>query len=529
MPTTATATAATAPTSARAAAAVDRTLAELTPHERLANATLVAALCLGVAGDLLLRGGGLGLNALLFAGAIVTVVAALDRRRDADAAPLPFVLLLPLLAAGAVIAWRASVPLTLGAIAAVAVSAVLLLDALRTGASWSLARLEPWPLVRRGLELAGGAVVGGPRLVGVDVPADVVERSGALRGIAGSWRGVAVAVPVLLVLNALLTTADPIYARVVARVIDVDLAALVGHLAFAGLIAWVAAGLLRTAILMPGAGTAAAARTWEARPADVLLPLALVNTLFVAFLVVQARTLVGGAEYVRATAGLSFAEYARRGFFELLWVAGLTLPLLLAADALAPVDHRTRRRLRMLTVGAVTLLAGILAAAAGRMALYLDEYGLTELRLYASAAMVWLGAVLAWFAATVLRGRRDRFMGGAIVAAFVTWGALAVVGPDALIIRTNVERLAAGKRFDDAYLTRLSTDAVPTLAAVLPRLPVEQQCRVRDWITADAMMRAEPGRDWRSWTIAGARADAAALFVTPCTRGPEARRGSGTR
>src|SRR5687767_14957728 len=123
------------------------TIAELTPRERLATATLVSALVIGTAGDLLLRGGGLGLNALLLASLVIGVVGALERRRDADAAPLPFVLLLPILAAGAVIAWRASVPLTLGALAVAGTSAVLLLDAVRTGATWSLARLEPWPLL----------------------------------------------------------------------------------------------------------------------------------------------------------------------------------------------------------------------------------------------------------------------------------------------------------------------------------------------------------------------------------------------
>ena len=498
-----------------AAALPEHTLAEPTARERLATATLLGALLLGVAGDLLLRGGGLGLNALLLAGMIVSVVAALERRRDADAAPLPFVLLLPPLAAGAVIAWRASIPLTLGALAVTGMSAILLMDALRTGASWSLARLEPWPLVRSGALVARGALAGGARLAAQDVPADVIARAGVLRTMNGAWRGLAIAVPVILVLNGLLVTADPIYARMVGQVVDVDFASLIGHLAFASIIAWTAAGVLRTALL-DGTPVAAAA-TRQAKAADVLLPLALVDLLFLGFLMVQVRTLVGGAEYVRATAGLSFAEYARRGFFELLWVAGLTMPLLLAADTLAPVDHHARRRLRALMVGAVALLGGILASAAGRMWLYLQEYGLTELRLYASAAMLWLAMVLAWFGATVLRGRRERFVGGALVTACFTWGALAVAGPDTMIVRTNVSRMARGERFDHAYLTALSADAVPALAAALPRLPAEQRCRVRDWISRDAASRAAPGRDWRSWTIAGARADVVAMRVGACT------------
>ena len=496
----------------------EATVSTPTARERLATATLLSALLLGVAGDLLLRGGGLGLNALLLSALTVAVLTALDRRRDADAEPLPFVLLLPMLVAGVVLAWRASIPLKLGALAVFAASVLLLFDALRTGATWSLARLEVWPLARAGGALAGGAVAGAPRLVAHDVPADVTARTGVLRALSGSWRGVAVAVPVLLVLNVLLMTADPVYARVVGDVIDVDFAALLGHVAFASIIAWATAGVMRTALLTTPATVVASSRT--AKASDVLLPLALVDALFLVFLLVQVRTLVGGAEYVRATAGLSFAEYARRGFFELLWVAGITLPLLLAADTVAPVDHHTRRRMRALMLGAVAMLAGILASAAGRMWLYLQEYGLTELRLYASAAMAWLAVVLAWFGATVLRGRRERFVGGALVAAFATWATLAVAGPDALIVRTNVARLERGERFDAAYVTALSADAVPALAAALPRLPAETRCRVRDWIHADAAGRARPGNDWRSWTIAGARADGIAAEEGACTPTP---------
>ena len=496
----------------------------LTSRERLATATLLASLAVGLAGDLLLRGGGLGLNALLLAGIVVAVVAALDRRRDADAAPLPMALLLPILAAGAVMAWRASVPLTLGALAVVATSVILLADALRTGATWSLARLDPLAVLRSAVAVGGGAVGGGRALIAQDVPADAAMRTGVLRAVTGGWRGVAVAIPLVLVLNGLLMTADPVYAHTVGAFVDVDIAALLGHVAFASLIAWVAAGVLRTAFLAVPAATVTARR--DVKATDVLLPLAVVDALFAVFLLVQLRTLVGGAAYVQATAGLSFAEYARRGFFELLWVAALTLPALLAADALAPIDHHTRRRLRALMLGAVALLAGILTAAAWRMSLYLEQYGLTELRLYASAAMVWLGLVLAWFGATVMRGQRERFAGGALVGAFACWSALAIIGPDALIVRTNLARLEAGARFDPRYLTQLSADAVPALARALPRLPESQRCALRDWIAADALRRAEATRDWRSWTVAGARADVIAARVGACTPRTEGDRGA---
>lgn len=64
----------------------------------------------------------------------------------------------------------------------------------------------------------------------------------------------------------------------------------------------------------------------------------------------------------------------------------------------------------------VVLLVGVIASAAYRMRLYQDAYGLTELRLYVSVAIVWLTAVLGWLVLTVLRGRRERFAFGTITA-----------------------------------------------------------------------------------------------------------------
>ena len=43
------------------------------------------------------------------------------------------------------------------------------------------------------------------------------------------------------------------------------------------------------------------------------------------------RYLFGGSEWVQRVAGLTYAEYARRGFFELVVVAALVLVLLLIA------------------------------------------------------------------------------------------------------------------------------------------------------------------------------------------------------
>ena len=59
------------------------------------------------------------------------------------------------------------------------------------------------------------------------------------------------------------------------------------------------------------------------------VPLGLLNLLFLSFVLVQVRYFFGGAASVALTPGLTYSEYARRGFFELVAVSALVLPLLL--------------------------------------------------------------------------------------------------------------------------------------------------------------------------------------------------------
>ena len=146
----------------------------------------------------------------------------------------------------------------------------------------------------------------------------------------------------------------------------------------------------------------------------------------------------------------------------------------------------------------LVLLGIVIASALQRMRLYVEHFGLTELRLYATGVTVWLAVVSGWFAMTVLRGRRHAFALGTLVAGFVATFALNVVDPDALIARTNVTRPAV----DVSYLAKLSDDAVPTLVSRIRSLPSAQ----RAVLARSLLDRRNAGGDWRSWSLSRSRA-----------------------
>jgi hypothetical protein len=119
--------------------------------------------------------------------------------------------------------------------------------------------------------------------------------------------------------------------------------------------------------------------------------------------------------------------------------------------------------------------------------------------------MGWIGFVLVWFAFTEVRARFNRFATGAVLAGFAVVAALNVVNPDGLIARANIARAGRGLPFDAEYLSRLSPDAVPTIAARWASLDPDARCVLQ----AGVLSEAGPAEDWRGTTWSGTRASRA--------------------
>ncbi|HEX7089141.1 MAG TPA: DUF4173 domain-containing protein [Longimicrobiales bacterium] len=474
------------------------------------GAVLGTGLGLGLLGDALLRAPGApALNLFLWAAALAAAVALLLRRGGGQPSAEAAALLGVGLFFAATLAWRDSPALKLLALAATA--GAFALPALEAGAAW----VSRSGVTRYGLAVAVAGVrsVLGPVPALVDVDwAALRERqaSGArLRHAGAVARGVVLALPLLLVFGGLFIAADAVFAELVVDFLRIDLERLASHLVLVGFFGSVAAGYAYgfvTGTRLPVPRSLAARRPWLGLT-EVGIALGLLAALFAVFVAVQFRYLFGGAALVGVTPGLTYAEYARRGFFELVVVVALMLPVLLAADWLLRRERpRDDAVFRTLAAVQLVLLVAVMASALQRMRLYLDAYGLTEARFYATSFLLWLTVVLVWFVATVLRGRRDSFAFGALVSAFAVAALLVAINPDAMIARTNLARQRAGEVFDAQYVTYLSGDAVPVLVPALPGLPVEARCRIAQRLLVRWAREDEP--DWRNWSWGAARARA---------------------
>ncbi|MGQ0642766.1 MAG: DUF4153 domain-containing protein [Gemmatimonadaceae bacterium] len=464
---------------------------------------LLTAMALGILGDALLSAPGRpGLNMTLWALAGVAALVLLSQRRsDPPARESQWFVIGALLFA---ITFMLRDSEALAAFSIFAGIVLLGMAAGRAATAWA-ARAQISDVAFSALRV-GLLIAGGPLGWGRAAPRAASRASGWTTRGRTLLRGTLMALPALLVLGALLMSADPVFARVITDVFQIDLEPLIEHVGFASVIAWFSAGLLR-AFLVPDDEIMDQLRVPQPAlaAAEVSVALWILNLLFLAFMVVQLRYLFGGANLVEVTAGLSYAEYARRGFFELVATTALVVPILLLADwAVAPVESRSRSVLRTTMLVLVVLLLGVIASAAYRMKLYQDAYGLTEQRVTVSMIIVWLTAVLGWLVFTVLRGRHARFALGTIVAGLVCIAALHVLNPHALIARVNIDRAAAGKEYDGSYLRSLSADAVPVIVARLNRLPEAERCRAARML--EERWSGERRGGWRTWNLSDWRA-----------------------
>jgi hypothetical protein len=478
-------------------------------QQALANFVLVGvALGLGALGDALLRATPWGMNVVLWVAALTVAPVALLRWRAFPLRADGAALLATTLAFAACLALRDSG--TLRFLNGLAVVATLALG---------LAALRAWPGQLRVASLGDYALTVGYAAVHAFAgSAPLLFREVAWRRVPlGRWsgpavavaRGVFIAAPLLLLFGGLFVAADATFERLVSRALGFDLGALPSHLTVAAVYAWLSAGLLRSTLLdgeraTPLARTARAPLVGVVEMATVL---GLLNLLFLAFVVVQLRYFFGGAGTVLATDGLTYAQYARRGFFELTAVTALVLPVVLVAhSSVRRHSARDERIYRWLAGLLVALLYVVMASALQRMLLYQRLFGLTELRLYTTACMGWFGIVFSWFLATVLRGRPRHFAIGALVSALAVVAALDAISPDALIVRTNAARVAQGQSsaFDDLYAASLSADAVPSLVRVLPALPPDQQGPLAWRVLHSWAPPSQP--DWRTWNWGRQRA-----------------------
>lgn len=235
------------------------------------------------------------------------------------------------------------------------------------------------------------------------------------------------------------------------------------------------------------------------------------DALYLLFLAVQSAGLFGGPEYL-AQRGISYAEWARSGFFQMVGVTILNLTAAMAAMTFSQPEGRGWKAVRVLS----TVLAGeslvLLASAAWRMTLYVSAYGLSFKRFMTYWGMV-MTALFLLAALWKVRRPEASFCRLAFPLALAGWLVINCVPVDYLVAKDQVDRCLSGQceTVDVQYLLYgLSYDTLPQLerldgAQVYTVYAGYAQGRLTRRLTDLLAERRAEARadcsDWRSWTL----------------------------
>ncbi|MGR4884698.1 DUF4173 domain-containing protein [Streptomyces sp. LARHCF249] len=449
---------------AAAAAAPPAWVVALRPAEAapIGAVTLAATLVTGLSAALLL-GDGIGPGLLLAVVPAVVAAYAAARAARRPARPWTLVWAIGCLALLAVPALRDSAwPSTLAVLSALLLGAL----ALHGSRTWPGVLLSPLGIFEAAVSGLGWAWAG------------LRSRGGVSKD---RWlpvaKAVVVAVVLLLLFGTLFASADAAFADLLGGLtpdisiedgpIRVVLFLFGSFLALAA--ARAAAAPLRWDRIKVAPGKSRSRLEWA-------LPLVVLNLLFAGFNAVQLAVLFGGYDKVLKSTGLTYAEYARQGFWQLLWATLFTLVVIALALRWAPRSGSGDRRFVRIVLGVLCALTLVVVASAlRRMELYVDAYGLTILRVSVTAMEMWLGLVLVLIMAAGVFGARwlPRAVAGSAAAGVL---AFALLSPDGMVAERNVARYEADGKIDLAYFQSLSADAVPAL----DRLPEPRRsCALR--------------------------------------------------
>ncbi|WP_411348402.1 DUF4153 domain-containing protein [Paenibacillus sp. WLX2291] len=190
--------------------------------------------------------------------------------------------------------------------------------------------------------------------------------------------------------------------------------------------------------------------------------LVVINLVYLLFVSLQFSYLFGAGQGYLPD-GSTYAEYARSGFGELVLVTGLNFVILLSAlygSVKAGVGlHRLNQFLLLILV---VCSAVMLCSAFMRLLMYEQAYGYTVIRFLVHAFMLFLGVLL------VLAGLRIYMSRLPLIHCYIVFGLISYVlvnyiGMDRIIAERNIQRYEQTGELDQDYLLTLSPGAIPML------------------------------------------------------------------
>lgn len=180
----------------------------------------------------------------------------------------------------------------------------------------------------------------------------------------------------------------------------------------------------------------------------------------------------------------SYAEFARNGFFELCAVSFINLLIILAVSVFVKRSENGKNpvsKVISIIYSVFTLI--LVSTAIAKMAMYIDCYGLTRRRVYATWFMILLVLV---FAVVIIKQFSEKFKAVAVSAGVcvVLFCALSFSNVDAFIAKYNVDRYLDGTvdYIDINELDRMGDSGIPEMVRLAEELDVSLGTDIKETV-----------------------------------------------
>lgn len=215
--------------------------------------------------------------------------------------------------------------------------------------------------------------------------------------------------------------------------------------------------------------------------------LVLINAVYVLFTIVQFKYFFGG----QLQADYTYAEYARKGFFELLFVTMINLTILVAAITFVHYASKTTKRFMQSLLTILVLVSSVMLCSAFlRLSMYEDAYGFTFTRVLAHSFMIFLAVIFTYTLVKIWIEKLSLFH-FYFISALVYFTAITIVNVNQVVVEKNIYRYENTGKIDIHYLNSLSNTGVLGLIELyekdqnIPGLETILQERKREALTAN--------------------------------------------
>lgn len=223
------------------------------------------------------------------------------------------------------------------------------------------------------------------------------------------------------------------------------------------------------------------------------------------FIVIQFKYLFSGGALPE---GLNYSEYARRGFFELIFLSVLNIALILLTtyilkDKIYENKNNWALFTKLMLIYLCVITGILLVSSYYRMSLYDSAYGFTRLRVLVYIFLIYEAIGLIATLAFILKHNFN------ILAVYAAIGltfylTLNVIKIDELIAKRNIDMYLSGEaeNIDIDYLMTLSTDALPQIMRLTDKdVQIMTRIKTMNYLENISKIYSHMENNWQSYNL----------------------------